>query len=277
MLTRFTVADRTLLVDFAHPHSLAQMLEPGAPGWFGAPPAINVPLRAGTFVGAVAAGGSCNCNVLSLAPHCHGTHTECVGHLTLERVDAAEVAPQAFLPALLVTVPPERADESHESSDPAPHAADALITRRLLEAAWPTDLPFTPSALVLRTLPNPRSKTQPARAGAETRAGATVTPFFTREASQWLVERGIEHAVVDIPSLDRLEDGGLLTAHRIFFGLPAGSRSLAAATRPGCTLTELAYIDDSVRDGPYLLSLQLPALSGDAVPSRPVLYAARAL
>jgi kynurenine formamidase len=267
MPTRYTVANRTLLVDFAHPHSLAPTLELGTPGWFGAPAAASQPLAVGHFLGAVSAGGSCNCGVLTLAPHCHGTHTECVGHLTIERLDVASVAPQTFLPALLLTVPPERAAESRESTDPTPQPEDSLITRRLLEAAWPSALPFTPSALVVRTLPNLPSKRHP---------GAGIPPFLTREAGLWLVERGIEHAVLDLPSADRLEDEGRLTVHRIFFGLPVGSRALAAAMRSGCTLTELAYIDDSVRDGPYLLSLQLPALPGDAVPSRPVLYAVHA-
>ena len=60
-----------------------------------------------------------------------------------------------------------------------------------------------------------------------------------------------------------------------FFGLPAGSVALAAVGRPQCTITELAFIDDAVADGSYLLSLQLPALGGDALPSRPLLYPVR--
>ncbi len=82
--------------------------------------------------------------------------------------------------------------------------------------------------------------------------------------------------MLDVPSADRSSDGGALTAHRIFFGLPAGSTSLAEAARRDCTITELAYIDDAVADGWYFLSLQAPAIAGDAVPSRPVLYPLRA-
>ena len=48
---------------------------------------------------------------------------------------------------------------------------------------------------------------------------------------------------------------------------------LAAATRPDATVTELAYVPDRLTDGAYLLQLQVPALGGDAVPSRPLLYA----
>ncbi|MFI4913973.1 MAG: cyclase family protein [Steroidobacterales bacterium] len=271
MLTRWDIAGRTLLVDFQRPLSLARTLEfEGAtPSWFGAPAAHDKALMAGTFSGSVAAGASCNCRTITLTPHCHGTHTECVGHLTLERADAHRVVPQRFLPALLISVPPERALGCHESTDPAPRPQDQLITRRLIEAAWPADAPLAPQALVLRSLPN-----DPEKFAANT---AAAPPYLTREAALWLVARGIEHLVLDLPSADRIADDGRLTAHRIFFGLPAGSARLAEAQRSACTITELAYVADGIRDGAYLLSLQTPAIAGDAVPSRPVLYAARAL
>jgi arylformamidase len=47
---------------------------------------------------------------------------------------------------------------------------------------------------------------------------------------------------------------------------------LAAAKRSEATITELAFVPDAVADGAYLLELQVPALAGDAVPSRPLLY-----
>ena len=101
----------------------------------------------------------------------------------------------------------------------------------------------------------------------------STPPYLSREAADLLVERGIEHLVIDLPSIDRSHDEGRLTAHRIFFGLPPGSTELAQATRARATVTELAYIPDAVTDGLYLLELQVPALGGDAVPSRPLLYA----
>jgi len=75
-----------------------------------------------------------------------------------------------------------------------------------------------------------------------------------------------------VPSIDRAHDEGRLTAHRIFFGLPRRSVELAAAARPEATVTELAYMADELADGAYLVELQAPALGGDAVPSRPLLY-----
>jgi arylformamidase len=217
------------------------------------------------FSGAVASGASCNCQVISLIPHCNGTHTECAGHLTRERLDAQRVIPRGLLPALLVSVTPESAAAAAEGTDPAPAAQDLLITRRALTRAWPASLPFAVSALLVRTLPNPSAKRTHDYSGE-------TPPYLSREATQLLVERGIRHLVVDLPSIDRARDEGRLTAHRIFFGLPPGSVELAAAARVDATVTEFAFIPDELADGPGLLELQAPALGGDAVPSRPLFY-----
>ena len=267
MNARITLGGREVGVDISRPLSLAVELDFAGPQprHFGAPRASSRPFEAPGFPGAVARGASCNCEVISLIPHCNGTHTECVGHLTRERLDASRVAPLGLLPALLVSVEPEPAGALAEGSDPAPRAGDRLITRRALERAWPTELPYTPQALIVRTQPN----------GSEKRVhdySAETPPYLTREAAALLIGRGIAHLVVDLPSIDRAHDEGRLTAHRIFFGLPAGSSALAQAARPEATITELAFVPDEARDGAYLLELQVPALVGDAVPSRPLLY-----
>ena len=51
---------------------------------------------------------------------------------------------------------------------------------------------------------------------------------------------------------------------------PPGSTDLALAKRSHATITELARFPADLRDGPCALQLQLPAFSGDAVPSRPL-------
>jgi hypothetical protein len=135
---------------------------------------------------------------------------------------------------------------TQESTDPEPQAGDKLVTRSALESSWPLD--FQPTAVVIR---------------------ATEGSYLSREAAEFLVARGIEHLVVNLPSIDRAHDEGKLTAHRVFFGLPAGTR---APTRPQATVTEFANIPPEVPDGPYLLEIQVPAIAGDAVPSRPLLY-----
>jgi arylformamidase len=211
----------------------------------------------------VTRGSSCNCEVITLIPHCNGTHTECAGHLTRERLDAWRVAPAGFVPALLLSVLPQA--PAGEDSEPQPQAGDELITQRALERAWPAGAPFVPRALIIRTLPNTADK----RVRDYT---ALNPPYLSQQAAALLVNRGILHLVVDVPSIDRAHDEGRLTAHRIFFGLPRGATELAAATRAAATITELAFVPDTLADGAYLLQLQVPALSGDAVPSRPLLY-----
>ena len=266
-LTRILVQGRELRIDLACGTDLAIRLDlHGAqPRHFAAPAARGQPLKVGGFSGAVADGASCNCEVVTFIPHCNGTHTECAGHLTEARLDALGVVPAGLVPALLLSVTPEAAAAAGEDTDPAPQAQDLLVTRRAVERAWPAEAPFAPRALVVRTLPNPAGKKSRDYSGQ-------TPPYLSRPAAQLLVERGIEHLVTDLPSIDREHDDGRLTAHRTFFGLPPGSTELRRAARSQATVTELAYVPDALVDGAYLLELQVPALSGDAVPSRPMLY-----
>jgi kynurenine formamidase len=244
-------------VDFNAATSLALLLDFAAPQpqHFGAPTASSTPYRVGNFEGEVARGASCNCQRITLIPHCNGTHTESASHLTLQQRPLQEIVPAGPMPAVLLTVLPESSGATAEDSQPGPHAADRLITRSALLAAWSRAGAIGPQALLLRT-------------GTSWKDGAP--PYLSQQLMQELVARGIEHLVTDLPSVDRLEDDGLLTAHRLFFGLPERSTNLAAARRAHCTITELAQFPRHLQDGPCALQLQIPAFSGDAVPSRPL-------
>jgi arylformamidase len=266
-MARIAVDGGAYEVDLARPVSLAVELDFSGPQprHFSAPRASSHPFAVPGFSGTVAGGASCNCEVLTLIPHCNGTHTECVGHLTRERLDAWRVVPAEPLPAVLLSIEPQASGATRESTDPAPEAGDRLITREALERAWPERPPFAARVLALRTLPNTDNKrTRDYSAG--------TPPYLTRAAAELLVARGIAHLIVDLPSIDRSHDQGRLTAHRVFFGLPAGSTRLADAARPAATVTELAFVPDAAADGAYFCQLQVPALRGDAVPSRPLLY-----
>lgn len=267
MNARIIQAGRELTVDLTRGVSLAIPIDFDGPQprHFGAPRAHAQPFAVPGFSGSVAAGASCNCSVVTLIPHCQGTHTECVGHLTRERHDAWRVVPLGLIPALLVSVRPERASDSPEGSEPLPLPGDLLISAGALERAWPQALPFEPEALIIRTLPNTPDKRSRDYSGA-------APPYLSREAAELLLVRAVKHLVVDIPSIDRAHDEGKLTAHRLFFGLAPGETGLDAARRATATVTELAYVPNELADGPYLLELQIPELGGDAVPSRPLLY-----
>lgn len=243
-------------IDLAQPIELARPIgfDGGDARHFDAPAPQSAPLTAGDFTGAVALGASCNCRTITLTPHCHGTHTECVSHLTAEPLDAWRVVPVAPVAAWVVTV------------TPAPLGTDRVVTRAVLDAAWPaTAAPVSPLALIVRTA-----------CGDTDQDDGAVPPYFAADAAEALVARGIAHLVLDLPSLDRVQDEGRLAAHRVFFGLPPASRRLADATRPHATITELARIPAALSDGPCALAWQVPAIAGDAVPSRPLAYRYRA-
>ena len=244
-----------IAVDFTNP----------GPRHFGAAAATTKPFAVGSFSGSVASGASANCSTITLTPHCQTTHTESVAHLTRESGDTWRVVPRGLLPAVVVSVIPEPARESSESTDPQPWGTDILITKRRLRAAWPMGRMVDPVAAIIRTLPNDAAK--------RTRDYSDlVPPYLTREAVEWLVEKRIEHLVLDVPSLDRTHDDGRMVGHRLFFGLPAGSTARGDAARSRATITELAFIPDEVHDGPCVMSLAVPAIGGDAVPSQPIVY-----
>ncbi len=236
------------------------------PAFFGAAAAQATTLEAGSFIGDVRRGGSVNCARYSLTPHCNGTHTEGVGHLTREAISIREVATDHLIPAVLISVAAEAAEATAEHSIPKPQPGDRLITRLALQAAAQSHAPVSGGALIIRTLPNDESKL------SRNYDAERIPAYFSAEAMGWIVEQEIRHLVVDLPSVDRASDGGHLTAHRLFWGMPPGATTAAAATRAKATITELAYMDTKVADGIYLLNLQVAPFNADAAPSRPVIY-----
>ena len=233
--------------------SLPLIFDGAQPRFFHAAAARAHAFTSGDFQGDVRLGASCNCSTYTLTAHCNGTHTECVGHITRERVSVRDVAPQSLLPTQLITIEPMTMDDGDRVIGAEQVRAIAAATSN------------GASAMVIRTLPNSSAKLT--RDYDVERAA-----YFAPDAVQSLVAMGIEHVVTDLPSLDRAHDGGKLAAHRVFWGMPVGVTSVAQATRTRATVTELVFIPDSVPDGFYLLNLQVAPFVADAAPSRPVLY-----
>ena len=261
-------AGQRYLVDSASGVSLAIPLDPHGPqpAHFGAPAARAQPLAGGGFIGDTRQGGSCNCETITLVPHCNGTHTEGPGHLTDERLSVHSSALRPLYFAALISVWPEDAAESVETSAPGPQPGDSLVTARVIAPALATLGAPPVEALVVRTLPNATRK--------RTRnwMKPPMPPYFSREAMALLVKRGVRHLLTDLPSVDRLLDEGLLAGHRVFFGMPPQGRATADVGRPDATITEMVFAPDTLADGCYALSLQLAPWVSDAVPSRPVLF-----
>ena len=92
---------------------------------------------------------------------------------------------------------------------------------------------------------------------------ASNTAFFTTDAITFLKDLGVKHLVVDMPSIDRINDNGMLgNHHRYFENKPPFKK----------TITELAFIPDSLDDGSYFMVIEIPPMQLDAAPSRPFLF-----
>lgn len=229
------------------------------PNAYGVEPATSTPCAAGELVGDTRQGGSCNFEQYTFIPHCNGTHTECVGHITNERISVRDSLRDVFIEAELVTVTSVRAINSGDTYSTAFGEDDLLIEKKSLEDVGDA------KALIVRTLPNDDSKLS--REYIE-----SVPPYFTTEAMQGILELGVEHLLVDLPSIDRLFDDGRLSNHRIFWDVDAGSFEPNLNTRRHSTITELVYVPNEVPDGRYLLNLQVAPFATDAAPSRPILF-----
>jgi arylformamidase len=219
------------------------------PNAYGAPDATARPYSGDGFALDTRAGGSCNCEVIEFTPHCNGTHTESVGHLTTERFPVTAVGLPLFLSCSLISVTPRGRE----------------ITAEHIERATTGTAPEFLEALVVRTLPNDEGK-------RTRRWEDATTPYFTPDAMRVIRAKGVQHLLVDLPSLDPLYDEGKLAAHRVFWDVPPGSKELPADEARNRTVTEMIFVPDEVPDGRYLLMIQVPRLVSDAVPSRPILF-----
>lgn len=211
---------------------------------FSLPPAVFTPFRAGTFVGSVEEGGPLRCDVVTFAPHGNGTHTECVGHIAGRQYTLLQCLRNTLNIAQLITTDVD----SHRN----------CITSEALAASWPKAHGTMIPALIIRTQPNSPTKQSIKWSGSN-------PPYVDPDAMHLIVERGVQHLLVDLPSVDPEQDGGVLKAHHIFWQWPENPRMHS-------TISELIYVPDEVKDGLYLLNINASAFDADAAPSRPMLY-----
>jgi arylformamidase len=246
---RVTVGHRSFRLGRAV--DLAIPLDPHGPqpNAYGVPDATARPYSGDGFTLDTREGGSCNCETIEFTPHSNGTHTESVGHLTRERFPITAVEVPLFIPCSLISVTPN----GREICADAIERSTSALPREFLDA------------LVVRTLPNSGDK--PMRQWED-----ATTPYFTPEAMRVIRSRGVNHLLVDLPSLDPLRDDGRLAAHRVFWDMPPGSQELPDAEARRRTVTEMIFVPDDVPDGRYLLTIQIPRIVTDAAPSRPILF-----
>ncbi len=232
-------------IDFSSPLDISIPLRDGDTNviaWYLAPPSIG-PVIADDFVGSVSKGAAVNFNNISFNPHGHGTHTECVGHITKEVYSINQILTRYFFLAEVITVAPEKIKK------------DYVISKNQLQNAIKSK---SPEAIVIRTLPNTLEK-------CSRKYSHTNPPYLLEEAANFLKEIGVMHLLIDLPSVDKEKDEGKLLAHHAFW-------NTSDKIRFNATITEFIYVANTIEDGNYLLNLQIAPFENDATPSKPVLY-----
>ncbi|WP_417354084.1 cyclase family protein [Flavobacterium sp.] len=241
----------TYQVDFSNPIDISIPLtntDANPIAWYIDKPIIE-PVKMGDWVGKVSEGSSTNFNNIFFNPHGHGTHTECLGHITKEFYSINQALKQFFFLAEVVSITPEV------------HGEDLVINRGQIEKALEGK---SPEAIIIRTLPNEAAK--------KSKNYSNTNPPYLSEAAAWCIsECGIKHLLIDLPSVDKEKDEGKLVAHKAFWNVK-DVNNLNADARHDATITEMIYVNDTVYDGSYLLNLQIASFENDASPSKPVLY-----
>jgi kynurenine formamidase len=252
MKTTIQHNNETIQVDLSRPIDISLPLsntEDNPIAWYIDKPIIE-PVKFDEWVGKVSSGmSSTNFNNILFNPHGHGTHTECLGHITHNFYSVNQSLKQFFFTAELVSV--ELEDQE----------GDFVITKAAIETALNGK---KPEAIVIRTLPNDADK-------VSRKYSHTDPPFLAEDAALFLRESGIQHLLIDLPSVDKEKDEGKLLAHKAFWNV-TDVKNLNADARLNCTITEMIFVADEVKDGSYLLNLQMASFENDASPSKPVLY-----
>ncbi len=234
-------------VDLNHPIDISMAvrdLEEATRAWYVDKAKIS-PIVMGDWVGSVESGAGVNFNEVYFSPHAHGTHTETLGHVTKEKYSIDRLLQKYFFTCRVVTCTLDSVNNNK-----------VVNTQKVLKALSASEVT---EALVLRTLPNDDDK-------RFTNYSNTNPPFIEPELASELAKLGVNHLLIDTPSVDPEEDGGELLSHHAFWQTKEKTPRLHA------TISELIYVPNEIKDGVYLMELQIAPIVNDAAPSRPLLY-----
>ena len=220
--------------------------------WYQNLPEIE-PVKIGDWIGKVSEGkSSTNFNNIFFNPHAHGTHTECLGHITRDFYSINQCLKKFFFTAELISVEPKKVGE------------DLVITKEHISTALDKSKNGSIEAIIIRTLPNPESK-------KHLNYSNTNPPYLEEAAAIYIREIGIQHLLIDLPSVDKEHDEGKLLAHKAFWNVK-NVMHLNEDARINSTITEMIFVNNKVKDGSYLLNLQIASFENDASPSKPILF-----
>lgn len=245
MIAQIQYNSKKLKIDLTQPLDISIPIKNGennVNAWYIGPPKIEPEVFDGDTI-SVEKGAAVNFNTITFNPHSHGTHTETVWHITKEKYSINKCLKQFFFLAEVVTVAPEKQGD------------DYVISAKQLQFVLGNK---KRDALVVRTIPNTNDK-------KSRQYSHTNWTYFEHDAIKLLVKKGIKHLLVDLPSVDREEDGGELKGHKTFW-------NYHGLVRKDATITEFIYVSNKIEDGCYILNLQIAPFENDATPSKPILY-----
>lgn len=244
MIANIQLQDGEIKVDLSKPIDISIPLTSGIQNltaWYVSPPVFKA-VESEYFIGDVNRGGAVNFKDIYFNPHGHGTHTECVGHISKEFQSINKTLKNFFTMAQVISITPQYEGE------------DKIIRIKQLSDRLIPGI----DALIIRTLPNNDAK-------INFQYSNTNPPYLETGTGKTLRELGIKHLLIDTPSIDKEFDEGKLINHHDFWNYPQQANN-------GNTITEFIYVPNSVEDGYYLLNLQVAPFENDASPSKPILF-----
>ena len=109
MLATININNSIVTVDFLKPLDISIVMSDSAQNplaWYIEKPVIS-PVQLGDWTGKVSKGAAVNFNNISFNPHAHGTHTECLGHITETFHSVNDALKNFFFMAEVITISPE--------------------------------------------------------------------------------------------------------------------------------------------------------------------------
>ncbi|ALJ05956.1 metal-dependent hydrolase [Pseudalgibacter alginicilyticus] len=245
MIATIQYNSRKLQIDLSEPLDISipiKASKSNVNAWNLNPPKIE-PVKYKEWIANVNEGACVNSNNISFNPHAHGTHTECVGHITEKSYSINQNLKRFFFLAEVITVAPETLK------------GDKVISRKQLQFAIGNK---KRDAIIIRTIPNTIEK-------LTKQYSNTNWPYLLPDAVELLVSKGVKHLLLDTPSIDKEKDECELLGHNAFW-------NTKGKLRLDSTITEFVFVPNLVEDGEYFLNLQIAPFENDASPSKPILY-----
>lgn len=252
MIAEINLNNETFKVNLNNPVdlSLTSKVKNSFKAWYIDEIKINS-IKNDDFIGSVKDGGAVNFREILINPHGNMTHTESVGHISQEEINVNKLLQTHHFIAQLITIKPQKISINNKKGK---KEVDEIISLNQIKNKILPNI----QALIIRSQKNYDELTNK-------NYSHTNWPFLAESSAAYIRNKGVQHLLIDQPSIDKEFDEGKLLAHRAFWNYP-NEIDLKK------TITELIGIPDHIKDGRYLLNLSLANIENDAVPSRPIIY-----